>query len=198
MRAFGTFLLIVVCALVLGAGSALYYAERAGAIADIEAGPWQANSLAGSADADIYERAVIARVAMLALTREEATYYIASEDSAGRPLVSDCRYSVSGDDMPARWWSITIYGEDLFLIPHDAPVYSYTKTDMLADGGAPFAFELARDGSFIHETANRVLVNGTSPGTAFSMLMRLYQPQEDALAAPSDIPAPQITRLGCD
>ena len=196
MRAFGTFFLVVGLALILGVGSALYLVERGSFAADIKVGPWQSSSLAGSSDAGMYERAYVARSAMLALTRREATYYVAATDDDGNALTTSCRYSVSGEDFPARWWSITIYGEDQFLIPGENNEHSFTKTDMQAGHLPVFVFGLAR-ADIAARMENPVLVSGMDPAKGFSMLLRLYHPADAVLNAPSQLGGPKITNLGC-
>jgi len=180
----------------LGVGSALYLVEHGSFSADIKVGPWQSNSLAGSSDAGMYERAYIARSAMLALTSREATYYVADTDDNGNALTTSCRYSVSGEDFPARWWSITIYGDDQFLIPSKGNRHSFTKSDMQADHLPVFVFELAR-ADIAAGLENPVMISGVDPGNGFSMLLRLYHPADALLNAPAQLAVPKITNLGC-
>jgi hypothetical protein len=196
MRALGTFFLVLFAALVLGVGSAIYVIERMPAAPDVQTGPWYGSSVAGSVEAGIYTRAHIARSAMLALTREEAIYFVAATDSSGHPLTSSCRYNVSVEDQAARWWSITAYGPDHFLIPNDGDRYSFTKTDMLLDGEPVQIFELSMDG---YQGTGLVpkISNGAADAQAFSLLLRLYHPHLSVLMAPDQIAAPQIVKLGC-
>ncbi|TDI61846.1 MAG: DUF1214 domain-containing protein [Alphaproteobacteria bacterium] len=193
MRALGTFFLVLSAALVLGVGSALYVLESQPMKPDIQVGPWQGSSEAGSVEAGIYTRAAIARSAMLALTRQEAIYFIASTDSSGDMLTSSCRYNVSVEDQPARWWSITAYGPDYYLIPNDGDRYSFTKTDMVADDEPVQIFALAMDDAGMVP----VVTNGVMGGQAFSLLLRLYHPHLSVLMSPDQINAPQIIKLGC-
>lgn len=196
MRAIGTAIIVLFFALLFGVGSAFYRVETLSNTPDFQVGPWQGSLHAGSQAADGLTRAVIARTAMLALNREEAIYYIASTDNDGRKLSSSCRYSLTGGDMPARWWSITAYGPDYFLIPNVENKYSITQTDMLASGEGEFLVELAADG-VRRAPDSLVLSNGTGPGQAFSLLLRLYHPSEALLATPQRLVAPVISNLGC-
>ena len=196
MRAIGTAIIVLFFALLFGVGSALYRGETLSSSPDFQVGPWQGSLHAGSQAADGLTRAVIARTAMLALNREEAIYYIASTDNDGRALSSSCRYSLTGGDMPARWWSITAYGPDYFLIPNVENRYSITQTDIQAAGEGEFLVELAADG-VRRSPDSLVLSNGTGPGQTFSLLLRLYHPSQAVLAAPEGLAVPIISNLGC-
>ncbi|WP_456467967.1 DUF1214 domain-containing protein, partial [Archaeoglobus sp.] len=59
---------------------------------------------------------------------------IAKTDSNFRPLKLECDYRIEGGNLPARWWSITVYGSDLFLIPNELDQYSFTSTNIKKDG----------------------------------------------------------------
>jgi hypothetical protein len=196
MRALGTFLLVVFAALVIGAGSAIYVVADVEIAPDVRIGPWHSSQHVGGSEAGLYRRAMIARTAMLALTREEAVYFIASTDDAGQALTSSCRYSVVGADMPARWWSITVYGPDYYLVPSETNKYSYTKTDMQAAGQQDFLFELARTGGAVGQSSP-VMISGNHADAKFSLLLRLYHPDASVLDAPGALALPQITNLGC-
>jgi len=196
MRALGTFLLVVFAALVLGVVSAVYVVVNVEIAPDIRLGAWQSSQHIGSSEAGLYGRAVVARTGMLALKREEAVYFTASTDDAGWALTSSCRYSVVGADMPARWWSVTVYGPDYYLIPSEANKYSYTKTDMQAAGQQDFLFELARTGGAVGQ-GSPVMISGNRADAAFSMVLRLYHPDALVLERPDALALPQITNLGC-
>ena len=74
---------------------------------DLRVGAWRTSLVSGSPDADLYTRAKVAHVALLALAREETLYYVAEVDDRGDKLRSRCRYRIGGVPPPARWWSVT-------------------------------------------------------------------------------------------
>src|SRR5579862_3079593 len=86
----------------------------------ISDGPWKTNLLAGSAQSGPYRRAAVAIHGLFALSRSESAYYTASTDSDDGPLDGRCRYDLTGPEPEARWWSITAYGPDDYLIPTPA------------------------------------------------------------------------------
>ena len=52
--------------------------------------------------------------------------------TAADALDGDCRYEIAGRDPDTRWWSVTAYGADDFLIPNSANRYSMAKTTVAA------------------------------------------------------------------
>jgi len=129
---------LVLLATALGLGSAWLVLKRGDAFG-AHAGPWRANLLAGSADADLYSRARVAVGGLLALNRAETMYYVAATDSDGQPLQSRCRYRVSGPPPKARWWSLTAYAEDYYLFPNEQRRYSVNGLNAAIDDKGGFA-----------------------------------------------------------
>ncbi|HZX24629.1 MAG TPA: DUF1214 domain-containing protein [Woeseiaceae bacterium] len=169
---------MVFAGLLLGLGSA-WYAIAGGAVTGVAHGPWENNPLVGSATAGPWDRARVAHHALLGLTREEAVYYVATRDSDGRPLSADATYRISGAAIPARWWSITAYGPDYYLIPNAQGVYSFNSETVSRreDGGFAFLVSRApREGDWLP----------LGEAKRFDLLLRLYNPRGGASA--SDLP----------
>ena len=179
------------CAVAIGLGSAWWVLKKAPwMMQTIQVGAWKGNLLAGSADADLYTRAAIALNALLALGREETMYFIASRDDAGNPLRSHCSYRVEGVPPKARWWSITVYADDMFLF--DAPNKHYSLNGTTA--------RLDANGRFLFTTGGQEQP-GThwlpTPGNRGMVLtLRLYNPEPDLQAAPASLSPPTITASG--
>ncbi|MGB5092394.1 MAG: DUF1214 domain-containing protein, partial [Parvibaculum sp.] len=114
----------LVMALLLGTGSAYLALQDAQARGGIHSGPWATSTRFGSPEADMYTRARVALFGLLALDKKETMYFIANTDSNGEKLSGSCTYRVQGHDLAARWWSITAYASDSFLIPNEAHVFS--------------------------------------------------------------------------
>lgn len=178
-------------AVALGLGSAWWAVKKAPwSKPTVEVGAWKANLLAGSQDADIYTRAVIAVNALLALDRSETMYFIAHKDDTGAPLRSRCSYRVQGAVPKARWWSITAYAEDMFLFDAPAGHYSLNGSTARLDANGQFTL-----------TTGPVEQPGThwlpTPGDRGLVLtLRLYNPDTELQAAPGSLAAPRITPLG--
>ena len=113
----------VFTALLVGLGTA-WWGVRAGGEAPVTVGVWRSEVLAGSVDASPYTRARVALGGLLALGPAETLYFVAERDEAGQPLRANCPYRVAGPAPQARWWSVTAYGDDRFLLP--APQHRYS------------------------------------------------------------------------
>ena len=181
-----------VVALIVGVGSALLFVRGAGLGGDVSSGPWQTNLAIGSTEADPYTRARVAVAGLLALNRSETIYFTATRDETGDVLRSGCIYKVTGTDPPARWWSVTLYGADHYLVANSENRYSY--------GGATIAREA--DESFIiavgpTESEGNWIPTGGQTDATFSLTLRLYNPEPEAVTNPSGIALPTIVKEAC-
>jgi len=188
IRKLATALAVLLAACGLAAGSAWWVLLHSGP-QGVAVGAWRMNTLAGSANADLYTRARVALTGLFALNANETIYFEASRDDAGHPLRAACRYTLTGRGLTARWWSITAYADDFFLIPNAAQRFSYNMGNL--------AF--APDGSFILTTApdaqpGNWLPTGRQGG--LHLLLRLYNAAPAVLAQPQATPLPSITPAG--
>lgn len=152
-------------------------------------GPWSTNLATGGADADIYTRAYVALTGLFALNKNETIYYGADKDSGGAPLDGHCSYRIEGSDPDARWWSITLYAADDYLIPNAANRYSLSKTSIVRQGDGGFVIRL----STVPETGNWI---PTSPD-GFQVTLRLYNPGQAVRDNPAGVALPSITKEAC-
>ena len=136
---------LVALSLTLGVGSAALSIRVASRCGAIQVGSWRASATVGSTDSGMYERAAIATHALFVLNRDETFYYRAHTDDAGGDLDARCDYEIRGRPLDARWWSITAYGRDDFLIPNQEKRYSFNMAN-LAKG---------HDGSFVIRASAR-------------------------------------------
>lgn len=182
---------VLLFALVVGAGSASWMAQRGFRNGGVQNGPWTTNEHIGSTAAGAYLRAGIAVAGLLALNKSETVYYTASSDSQGSPLRSSCVYSVEGSDPLARWWSITAYGADHFLIANPQKRYAVGKTNV----------QRAADGRFVVRTGGSAAPhNWLATGAqeqAFSLTLRLYNPDNAVTENLAAVALPQIRKESC-
>jgi len=187
LRKFAVACAVLIAASLLAAGSAwllVLYGPSAGAIA---VGPWRMSAVAGSVDADIYTRARVAITGLFALDAHETIYFEASTDDAGHKLRAGCTYRIDGAALPARWWSVTAYGPDLFLIPNPINRFSFNMGNIgLVDG----RFSIVAAST---EQAGNWLPTGDR---GFRLLVRLYNPQPAAVENPRLIALPSIKAQG--
>lgn len=179
---------ILLTAFLLGIASAVW-ATRQFFSSPLKNGPWFYDPLIGSTAANPYLRATIARVGLLALNQFEALYLIAQQDSEGNPLRGDASYRIEGQILPARWWSITAYGPDCFLIPNNLDRYSYNVSNLQWNPDGSYVIYVSpqpKEGNWI--PVDRV--------KNFDLTLRLYNPAPFILESFSSLLLPQIIREG--
>jgi len=177
----------------LGLGSA-YQAVRSGLSGgEIANGPWRTSLLTGSQDADLYTRARVAVGGLLALAPSETVYWNADRDADGQPLDARCDYRVEGAELPARWWSITAYGADHYLIPNDAGRYSFSQTTLAREPGGPWTIEVSSE----PRPGNWLPSGLSSAAGPFALTLRLYNPAPEVYEQAATVALPRIAREGC-
>lgn len=153
-------------------------------------GPWRTSANTGRAAANPWERAAVALAGLYALTPEEAIYFTAFTDSAGEVLRGECRYRLRGRPPPARWWSVTVYGADHYLVPNDAQVYARNPGTLptRADGG----FDIALAANAVGVSTLPLPASGP-----FSLTLRLYNPPAEVMGMLPTLSLPGIVREDC-
>lgn len=191
-RALGVAALLL-CALLVGVVTALLGVRNQFAAGGVRSGAWQTNASIGSTGAGPYLRAGVALGGLLALNASETVYYTATADDDGRPLSTACQYRLEGTEPDARWWSITAYADDSFLIRGSNGRYSVDKT----------AVEKGADGSFVvrvggePRAGNWISTGPPDGGQPFSLTLRLYNPDASIVSNLGSVALPRIAREHC-
>ena len=183
-------LAIVLVALAIGVGSAVWVINSFSAAKGIKAGAWATNPLIGSVQANMYLRAYIARVGLFALSKAEAVYYNAFTDEDGQPLRAECDYIIEGVDLPARWWSITAYDKDHFLIPNASNRYSYNMKSLRRDERGHFRIYLSQTPKDLNG------LPAAKEGTV-SLTLRAYNPTPALRENMGNAGLPKIRKVDC-
>lgn len=159
----------------------------------VDAGGWNSDWTIGSEAANPWTRARVARHGLLALSKDEAVYFTRATDGAGDRLTESCAYKVSGGEMPALWWSITLYDDTSFLPANKDRALSYDKTKAESESsGAAWSFLIAAEGP---ETGGWV---SSHKAGNFDVTLRLYKPSPELIADPENVlAAPVIEKLSC-
>jgi len=173
----------------LGLAATWVTAIRGTMSGDVSDGPWSTSLDTGSSESGPYLRARIAVHGLLALSREETVYYSALHDSNGGDLAGDCSYRLEGRDPPTRWWSITAYGSDDFLILNEANLYSISKNSVARKADGSFAITLSKD-----KTEGNWIPIARGP---FNLTIRLYNPAAEVIADPAHVALPTISKETC-
>lgn len=156
----------------------------------IHNGPWSTSPATGGSDAGFYLRSFVAVAGLYALSSKETVYYTAFTDDAGRALDGRCDYRVAGRALPARWWSMTAYGADHYLVPNAAGIHSRHAGNLA----------LAADGGYVVALSAQESAGDWLPAPAsglFSVTLRLYNPQPQVQADLGGLALPSITRGAC-
>jgi hypothetical protein len=199
--------LAIGAALVLGLGSA-YYTVRAGLSGgEIANGPWRTSLVTGSQQADLYTRARVAVGGLLALAPSETVYWNADVDAEGRALDARCDYRIEGEELPARWWSVTAYGADHFLIPNDAGRHSFSQTTLARAPGGRWTMTVstekkpdasgARSEAEPSEVINWLPSGRSGAAGPFALTLRLYNPEPEVVERAGAVRLPRIERESC-
>lgn len=188
------FLIFVTLAIaLLGGGASVWYALKANeSLGAVTIGEWTAFPYVGTADADPYSRARVARDGLLALGRAEGLAFTATRDAEGEPLRRECTYRIEGPVPSARFW--TLYAAD----PSGSVIGSGTKRP-----GALNSYQLIRlaDNSVsisagAHASpGNWLALSGSGP---MSFVLTFFDTPIASSTGASDVVLPSIVKAGCD
>lgn len=173
-----------------GAALAVHQVRSADLGQQVTNGPWSTNTDNGTTDASALSRARVALFGLLALPAKEAMYFRADSDSAGAPLDGNCTYTVSGGEMDARWWSITLYKGEGWLVKNEANRWSVGSNAPPRDAKGNWSFTVSP------EKAEGIwLPTGRIP--EFDLTLRTYHPRGALIDNPAKAKLPVIKKERC-
>lgn len=190
MRSVLILLIGVASAVALGLWSAWLAVRSPAPIDTIELGAWQAWPNAGTADADPYSRARLARTGEIPLGSGEGLTLLALNDDSGEPLRQACDYRIVGQTPPARLWTVALEDPDGRIIK-DAGGASALGSDTLLR---------APDGSFEIVLSARPQTGNwisTKNAARFRVVVRLYDTTARTGTALTTLFMPRIARDHC-
>ncbi len=125
--------------------------------------------------------------ALYALPSEEAVYLFARKDNEGNLLNANHEYQITGNlhQVEAKYWSITAYGRDLFLIPNKENRFSFNGANIQADSAGNFTIILSskpHEGNWLP----------TAPDSRFNLLFRIYRGNKDFIKKLKEASLPEI------
>lgn len=183
------FALIVAAAIGLGA---TYIALTRGAAFDaLTIGSWTAFPKTGTADADPYARAAIARTGQLPVALGDGVSFTARTDDNGKSLDGRCDVMLSGITPTARFWTLTLYNTDGELVANSIHRFGFSSQEILRHA----------DGSFEIMVAPRANPENWLPTGGierYILMLRLYDTAVGvATKAGREVPMPQVTTRSC-
>ncbi|MEM6586371.1 MAG: DUF1214 domain-containing protein, partial [Pseudomonadota bacterium] len=161
---------------------------------DVELTGWRSEFASGSEAADPYTRARVARHGLLALAKSEAVYFTRTTDDEGRSLTEECAYRLTVGELPAGWWSVTLYNGESYLPDNTDEALSVNATQARGDG--------ASNGDFTATIAPQrpeqgAWISSRNAG-GFDLTLRLYMPDQALLDNPQGtLKTPSVERVAC-
>lgn len=180
----------VVLGLIGGAALAVTQMQHRGMGNDIHVGPWTTARDIGTATTDARTRAIVALRGLLALPPSEARYFNANRDSEGRILSGKCHYTLVGEAIDARWWSLTLYDQGGWLIVNRWNKHSIGSAALAPDREGRWRLDISpdeRSGAWIP----------TASDAPFELTLRTYRPHGLLASDPARVHLPRITREEC-
>lgn len=189
MEAVATYFATMLFALFMGVCSGFYRIYVVVKKRTLKNRAWGFNLNTGNKNADMYERASVAVAGLFGLNKTETIYFTAYRDDDGRRLNSDDDYRLEGKIFDARWWSITTYDKDHYLISNELDRYSYNGTNLILENDNRFIIHLSKE-----PKAGNWLPVGSQGN--FSITIRLYNPSKKVYDNPAEVEMPSILREG--
>ncbi|HLP51460.1 MAG TPA: DUF1214 domain-containing protein [Chitinophagales bacterium] len=128
--------------------------------------------------------------ALFALPSKEAVYLFARRDEKKELLNSANDYTITGNlnQINAKYWSITAYGKDLYLIPNPAERYSFNNANLVADSAGNFTITV----SHVKKGDNWL----PAPDNArFNLVLRIYKGDFNFISGLETASLPEIKKL---
>ena len=152
-------------------------------------GQWRTDATLASPESSARTRAYLALTGLLGLPLEETAYFELNTTETGAPIDATGIYEIRGTDMPARWWSITLYNHDNFLTPNPYDRYSMKGTEVVRESDGSFRIVLShapQEGNWIP----------LGDGQNMTVLLRLYNPDPDLAGQLETVTLPTVTQIG--
>ena len=179
----------MVVGIAIGMASAYLAIELGVGVEWIEVGSWRTSLAMSSERANPYTRAWVAKNFLFVLNSSETIYFETDRDCEGRRLDRSYDYKVVGKDLPALWWSVTVYGEDNFLIPNEYNKYSISSARVVKHDDGSWTIHISKD----PKGENWIPLRGEG---GFVIVLRLYNPDPSVYEGLSKLELPRVVREG--
>jgi hypothetical protein len=186
----GTLFALAVAA-VVGLGATYFALTRGAAFGALTIGSWTARPKTGTADADPYARATIARTGQLPLALGDGVSFTAQTDDNGRLLDGRCDVVLSGVTPAARFWTLTLYNAEGGLVANTVERFGFSSQEIVRHA----------DGSFDIVIAPRANPGNWLPTGGierYALVLRFYDTAVGvSTKAGRELPMPAITSRSC-
>ena len=164
---------LILLAIIIGSGAGIYSIKSGKSNSQRIIGNWQ--TVDKDKDLNTADLLTIAQIAVYgpyALTKKEVIYLSTSTDSEGNALDPKSDYVINGKKLDAKYWSITAYDENGFLIKNPINKYSYNLEDVKYEADST-SYKINLSG--YEKKENWLPVNNVKKTT---LIIRLYLPSE--------------------
>lgn len=186
----GTLFALAVAAAV-GLGATYFTLTRGAAFGALTIGSWTAWPKTGTADADPYARATIARTGQLPVALGDGVSFTAQTDDTGNQLDGRCETVLSGVTPAARFWTLTLYNADGDLVTNSVERYGFSSQEIVRHADGSFEIVVAPRPS----PGNWLPTGGTE---RYTLVLRFYDTAVGvSTKAGRELPMPHITSRGC-
>ena len=158
---------------------------------------WTSIPSAGDPKRSIYTRAYVSTHGLFALSKPESVYFSSEIDIEEAALDGSSCYVLSGTEIQStsiipRWWSLTVYNNDGYLVESTEKQYSYNSENIIYNSNGEFEIYLA---GIPHNNISNWLK--TPSEELFSVILRVYQPGEEFFSNLSRVDLPIIKKVSC-
>jgi hypothetical protein len=178
-------------AAVVGLGATYLALTRGAAFGALSIGSWTAWPKTGTADAEPYARATIARTGQLPIALGDGVSFTAQADDDGKLLDGRCDVALSGITPAARFWTLTLYNTSGELVANSVNRYGFSSQEIVrrADG----SFEIVAG-----PRANAGNWLPTGGVERYALVLRFYDTAVGvSTKAGREVPMPAISTRSC-
>ncbi len=178
-------------ATLVGLGATYLALTRGAAFGALTIGAWTAWPKTGTAEADPYARASIARTGQLPVGLGDGVSFSAQADDKRKILDGRCDVVLDGITPTARFWTLTLYNVAGQLVANSVNRYGFTSQEIVRRA----------DGSFEIVVAPRASAGNWLPTGGvdrYVLVLRLYDTAVGvSTRAGREAPMPNIVTRGC-
>jgi len=178
-------------ATLVGLGATYFALSRGAAFGALRIGAWTAWPKTGTADADPYARATIARSGVLPTGLGDGVTFIATGDDDGKPFDGRCDVVLSGITPTARYWTLSLYSPIGELVANSVNRFGFTSQEIVRSADGTFEITAAPRAS----AGNWLPTGGVE---RYQLLLRLYDSAVGvSTRAGKEVPMPTIRTASC-
>lgn len=178
-------------ATLIGLGATYFALTRGAAFGALTIGAWTAFPRTGTADADPYARASIARSGQLPTGLGDGVTFTATTDDKRQFLDGRCNVVLSGTTPTARFWTITLYNAEGQLVANSVNRFGFTSQEIVRSADGTFEIAVTPRAS----AGNWLPTGGIE---RYRLMLRLYDtPVGVSTRAGKEVPMPAIVTESC-